>query len=163
MIQELQVESQMRVMHHSYKPTSKPSTKQNNNMTFNNKKLELLRYGNNESLKEETTYLCPDGSPIPEKSHVRDLGVTMSDTGTFNEHINIMCGKARDMCSWVLRTFKSRSPVTMQTLWKSLVLPILDYCSKLWCPIKPGHIQQWSSKAWQEIKKLVGATTTGIV
>ena len=53
-----------------------------------------------------------------------------------------MCGKARDMCSWILRTFKSRSPVTMKTLWKSLVLPILDYCSQLWCPIKPGQIQQ---------------------
>ena len=30
----------------------------------------------------------------------------------------------------------------MKTLWKSLVLPILDYCSQLWCPTKQGHIQQ---------------------
>ena len=30
----------------------------------------------------------------------------------------------------------------MLTLWKSLVLPILDYCSQLWCPVKTGLIQE---------------------
>ena len=113
-----------------------------NNQSFNNTKLNLLRYGNNSSLKEETSYQCPDGTDILQKSHVKDLGVIMSDSGDFSEHINIMCEKAKDMCSWILRTFRSRSPETMKTLWKSLVLPILDYCSQLWCPTKQGHIQQ---------------------
>ena len=26
--------------------------------------------------------------------------------------------------------------------WKALVQPILDYCSQLWCPIRPGQIKQ---------------------
>ena len=30
----------------------------------------------------------------------------------------------------------------MLTLWKSLVMPILDYCSQLWSPSKVGEIQQ---------------------
>jgi hypothetical protein len=30
----------------------------------------------------------------------------------------------------------------MLTLWKSLVLPILDYCSQLWSPTKVGQIQE---------------------
>ena len=30
----------------------------------------------------------------------------------------------------------------MMTLWKALVQPILDYCSQLWCPIRPGQIKQ---------------------
>ena len=114
----------------------------NNNMLFNNTKLEVLRYGTNTDLKEETTYLCPDGSPIQEKQSLRDLGITMSNSATFAEHINNTCQKARDMCSWILRTFKTRSPKPMKTLWKSLVLPILDYCSQLWCPTKKGQIQQ---------------------
>ena len=46
------------------------------------------------------------------------------------------------MCSWILRTFRSRSQVVMMTLWKALVQPILDYCSQLWCPIRPGQIKQ---------------------
>ena len=88
----------------------------NNNMTFNDKKLELLRYGDNVALKGETNYHSPDGSVTPEKPHVKDLGVIMSNTGTFSEHINTVCQKARVMCSWILSTFKNRSPEVMITL-----------------------------------------------
>ena len=66
----------------------------------------------------------------------------MSNDGTFSEHISQTCKKARDMCSWILRTFSSRSPVLMVTLWKSLVQPILDYCSQLWCPTQLGQIKE---------------------
>ena len=113
-----------------------------NNMKFNDKKLEVLRYGCNDTLKSLTSYNSPDGTSIAVKSTVRDLGVEMSDSGAFTDQINKICEKAKDMCSWILRTFKSRTPLVMKTLWKSLVLPILDYCSQLWCPINPGHIQK---------------------
>ena len=66
----------------------------------------------------------------------------MSSSCSFSEHINRTCKKARDMCSWILRTFSSRSPLLMITLWKSLVQPILDYCSQLWCHIQLGQIKQ---------------------
>ena len=66
----------------------------------------------------------------------------MSADGTFRQHINNICQSARNMCSWILRTFESRSPDLMLTLWKSLVMPILDYCSQLWSPSKVGDIQQ---------------------
>ena len=113
-----------------------------NNMTFNITKFEVLRYGKNLNLKENTNYFAPDGSVIQSKSHLKDLGVFMSASGSFSEHINITCKKARDMCSWILRTFKSRSPLLMVSLWKSMVQPILDYCSQLWCPVQSGQIKQ---------------------
>ena len=113
-----------------------------NNMSFNNNKFELIRYGLNTLLKDSTHYFGPDGSEIESKPHVKDLGVMMSSNGSFSEHINKTCEKARDMCSWILRTFSSRSPLLMTTLWKALVQPILDYCSQLWCPIQPGQIKQ---------------------
>ena len=113
-----------------------------NNMMFNGKKFEALRYGANDVLKATTSYTSPDGSIIPDKDHLRDLGVTMSADGSFRQHISQMCQSARNMCGWILRTFRSRSPELMLTLWKSLVLPILDYCSQLWCPVKTGLIQE---------------------
>ena len=113
-----------------------------NNMTFNAKKFEALRYGSDDVLKAVTSYTSPDGSIIPDKDHLRDLGVIMSADGSFTQHIHEMCQSARNMCSWILRTFKSRSSELMLTLWKSLVLPILDYCSQLWCPVKTGLIQE---------------------
>ena len=113
-----------------------------NNMMFNAKKFEVLRYGPDDVLKCTTSYTSSDGSVIPEKEHVRDLGVTMSNDGSFKQHITNMCTSARNMCSWVLRTFQSRNSDLMLTMWKSLVLPILDYCSQLWSPIKVGQIQE---------------------
>ena len=66
----------------------------------------------------------------------------MSADGSFKQHIQNICNSANHMCSWILRTFQSRSPELMLTLWKSLVLPILDYCSQLWSPSKIGQIKQ---------------------
>ena len=115
---------------------------EDNNMLYNNKKFEALRYGPDQVLKATTSYTAPDGSIIPEKDHVRDLGVQMSADGSFQQHVNTMCVSARNMCAWILRTFQSRSEELMMTLWKSLVLPILDYCSQLWSPSKTGQIQE---------------------
>ena len=112
-----------------------------NNASFNNKKFEALRYGTNDTVKCTTSYTAPDGTIITEKQHLRDLGVTMSADGTFKQHIHNMCQSAKNMCSWILRTFQSRSREVMLTLWKSMVLPILDYCSQLWSPSKAGQIQ----------------------
>ena len=43
--------------------------------------------------------------------------------------------------SWILRTFQSRSPIPMLTLWKTLILCHLEYCSQLWSPSNVGNIQ----------------------
>ena len=43
---------------------------------------------------------------------------------------------------WILRTFTTRDSITMMTLFKSLVLPILDYGSQLWSPHLVKHIDQ---------------------
>ena len=64
----------------------------------------------------------------------------MSNNGNFTEQIDIACQKAKDMCSWVLRTFKDRSIMVMKTLWSADIQPILDYCSQLWCPIQTSFI-----------------------
>ena len=119
-----------------------------NNMAFNNLKFELIRRGSDYTMKACTNYTASDGSVIGEKDHVKDLGVMMSSDSTFREHINKICQSARNMCSWILRTFKSRSKNLMLTTWKSLVLPILDYCSQLWCPSKKGEI-----KLLEEVQK----------
>ena len=114
----------------------------NNNMLFNNMKFEVVRRGSDSTLKLCTSYTSPNGTVINEKTNVKDLGVTMSSDCTFKEHINKICQSARNMCSWILRTFTSRSPDLMITTWKSLVLPILEYSSQLWSPTRKGQIQQ---------------------
>ena len=83
-----------------------------------------------------------DGSDIEIKAIVKDLGVTMSSTANFFDHICNVTKSANSKAGWILRTFRTRSPNLMLTLWKSLVMPILDYCCQLWTPSAAGQIQQ---------------------
>ena len=112
-------------------------------MTFNSDKFELLRYKSKSSkeLQASTSYSSDNGSIIEEKLHVRDLGVTLSNTATFSQHIHKKCIAVKSKISWVLRTFKTRESLPMLTLWKTQIMCHLDYCSQLWSPKKTGDIQ----------------------
>ena len=69
-----------------------------------------------------TEYKAPNGVSIPVHEHVKDLGIWMSSKGTFEYHINDMVQRTSNMSGWVLRTFKSRSPTLMLTLFKTMVM-----------------------------------------
>ena len=112
-----------------------------NNLQFNNLKFELLQYGDNKDLnKESYQYMSSSQLPIKSSEIVQDLGVGMSVNCSFKAHINSVVEDAKSRAGWVLRTFKDRRPLAMLTLWKSMVLPKLEYCSQLWCPTKKGDI-----------------------
>ena len=113
-----------------------------NNLEFNDTKFELLQYGNDKDLQLLSKYKSSSGIDIDKSEFVSDLGVCMSQDGHFKIHIDDICISARKTVSWICRTFKSRSVATMSTAWKSLVLPKLEYCSQLWCPIAKGDIQK---------------------
>ena len=49
---------------------------------------------------------------------------------------------------WVLRVFQSRTSSLILTLFKSLVIPLLQYCCHLWNPWKAKDIQ-----ATEDIKR----------
>lgn len=95
-----------------------------NNMSFIEEKFEMLRCGPSQQIKELTTLHTEGGHDITPSPHMKCL----SDDGSFSHHITEV-KKAKGMAGWVLRTFASREPEILLTLWKSLVQPTLDYCS----------------------------------
>ena len=112
-----------------------------NNMKFNGRKFQVMRYGRDEKLKDDTLYFTEDtGEPIERHETLRDLGVILSDDGTFSEHIDHVVKKVRQKSGWVLRTFYSRKTFFMKQIFKTLILPHIDYTSQLWCPIKATEI-----------------------
>lgn len=125
-----------------------------NSMEFNDVKFELLRYGPNRNLKQQTSYKTSSNTIIEEHQFVRDLGVMMSNDCKFQIHMNTSILNARKLASWILRTFKTRSPTPMLTLWKSLVLQQLEYCSQLWNPWLKGDIQNLEMVQWSFVKKI---------
>lgn len=113
-----------------------------NNMKLNGDKFEHLKYGKDEQLKSSSVYLANPVKKIKTKDSVRDLGVIMSDDCSFDKHISSVISKANSISGWILRTFESREKSLMLTLWKSIVLPHLDYCSQLWAPLQKQQIQE---------------------
>ena len=112
-----------------------------NNMQFNGKKFQLLRYGKNEDIKNNTMYFTEDTSDLVEREEVvRDLGVMLSEDAQFKNHIDKVVAKTRQKSGWILRTFVNRSPYLMRTLLKTLVLAHVDYCSQLWSPSKGSDL-----------------------
>ena len=48
--------------------------------------------------------------------HAKDLGIIMSSSGNFKQHIRTMVGAAQQLCDWILRTFSTRKKDTMLLL-----------------------------------------------
>ena len=112
-----------------------------NIMDFNISKFEMLRIGKQEALKSEISYKTPDEQPIKESDVVKDLGVLFNKEGNFDDHLKVKIAKCNKMCGYILRTFVTREPEPMMILFKSLVIPIMDYCSIIWNPSKRKDIQ----------------------
>ena len=74
--------------------------------------------------------------------NVLDLGICMSSNCSFEFHIQNLCKKCSNLSGWIIGTFTTRYCIIMMTLFKSLVLPILDYGSQLWSPYLMKHIDQ---------------------
>jgi hypothetical protein len=113
-----------------------------NNMKFNKNKFELVRYGKDNKLIKETSYVTENGNKIQEKESLRDLGVRMQNNATFDDHIARVESSGKKWCSWVLRTFRTRQKDTMMLLWKQLILPRIEYCSPLWAPYKRKDLEK---------------------
>ena len=111
-------------------------------MVFNGTKFQVIRYGHDKDIKDDTNYFTEDTNEIIEKfESLIDLGVILSDDATFDKHVENVVKKVRQKTGWVLRTFYSRRQDIMKTLFKSLVLPHVDYCSQLWMPSKTSQIE----------------------
>ena len=112
------------------------------NMCFNCDKFEVIQITVNEELKGNYNYLTPSQEALIErKSSVKDLGVIMSESGDFEEHIKSVITKVRRLMSWVKRCFVSRSPVFMKFIWRTYIQPHLDYASQLWSPGASKELQ----------------------
>ena len=75
-----------------------------NNMLFNGTKFEILRCGQNKDLKHRTMYFTPGmENIIEEKEYTRDLGVMMTNSATFNNHINLVCIKVNKKSGYIFR------------------------------------------------------------
>lgn len=81
-----------------------------NNMQFNGTKFQLMRFGDNEDLKENTIYFTEDMKEVIERfEKVKDLGVIINENASFKDQLEHAVKKARKKMGWILRTFHCRN------------------------------------------------------
>ena len=115
---------------------------EDNNMILNSSKFELLQYGDKNKINTPYSYLSSIGKDIVPQDTVKDLGVQMSANCSFSCHIETVISRVNKMVSWALRNFACRSKTFILTIWKTILLPHLDYCSQLWSPSTVGDIKR---------------------
>ena len=114
-----------------------------NNMEYNGRKFQLLRLGKDESLKNDTSLFSADYNDIIEPNDwVRDLGIAVNNRANFRTQRDQALIKIKKKAGWILRTFGSRDPRLLRSLWKALVQPLVDYCGQLWHPTNVGEVQE---------------------
>ena len=103
-----------------------------NNMSWNGAKFQLVRMGPKEDLKLDTLLFTPDFTdPIERVQSAKDLGIIMDEDASFLTQRHAAQLKTKNKASWVLRTFKGCQPSLMKALWKSTIQPHIGYCTQL--------------------------------
>ena len=75
-----------------------------------------------------------NGTPVSRVSSLQYLGVTISSDLSWSSHIINTCNKARKQLGFLYRNFYQADRKNIAYLYKSTVLPLLDYCNCVWDP-----------------------------
>ena len=103
-------------------------------MKFNIEKFQYVCYHAKHSVNINNVYLSPLYDLINPVESLRDLGVIMANSCSFNAHIAKTVLSCSRLIGWNLRTISKRDKCTMLTLFKAVVMPVLEYARQLWSP-----------------------------
>ena len=89
-------------------------------MTFNSYKFESLRFLPGKTPKPDFNYIAQGGTVIEEKSHLRDLGVEISNDLTFSLHVENTIAAGNKLFGVAFKSLRQRSRRVMLTVWRSM-------------------------------------------
>ena len=100
-------------------------------LPFNESKCKIIHYGK----KNPNQSYQMNGHLLETVHEEKDLGVTFDSELKFSTHIRNIVSKANSRVGIIKRTFDTLDTENFKLLYKSLVRPILEYCSNIWHPI----------------------------
>ena len=78
------------------------------------------------------THFFINGSPLPVVNSSRDLGITITSTLLFADHITNIVAKAHQRANMIHRCFVSRNTTLLVRAFVTSVRPLLEYNSVTW-------------------------------
>ena len=110
-------------------------------MRFNSDKCFLLHYVPQNNSRFYPIYTI-EGKELTRKEKLSDLGVLIEGNLKFHGQVAKACKKATSQINTIRRSFKSRNPKFLETMYKTHVRPHLEYCVQLWNPVHVGDIAE---------------------
>ena len=123
---------------------------------FNTLKCKVMHIGR---MNIERTYKLASVEGILDRAEVDsecDLGVNFQSTLQFDKHVANICAKANRIVGIIKHAFSCINIDMFQILSKSLVRPILEYCSRVWNPytnVSARKIEQVQHRAAKMLEK----------
>ena len=77
---------------------------------------------------------------LSEASSLRLLGVQVSADLSWNEHVSNVTKKCNRLIGFLRTVVGKQNPNILLTLYRSLVLPVIDFCSPVWFVYRKNHI-----------------------
>ena len=111
-------------------------------MKLNASKTKTMIVSRSLTVHPELTPLTLDGTVLKESADLVILGVTLNAKMTFEKQVrSVSSAAAQRLCimrkSWQI--FHDRSLI-LRSFW-SFVLPVLEYCSAVWCSAADSHLK----------------------
>ena len=103
---------------------------EDNGLSLNVRKCFAMHFGTSNQCNN---YFLND-SQVERVSCVKDLGISLSDSLKFNDHILGQVVKANRMLGLLKRSFYTREPRFMLIVYKAFVRSLLEYGCILWSP-----------------------------
>ena len=125
-------------------------------LPLNVPKCKILHYGKNNP--NHTYYM--GNRPLATDSSETDVGVTFDTQLSFKLHMRNMIAKANSRVGLIKRSFSCLNKRNFLMLYKSLVRPILEYCSAIWNPqhkyqeVEIEKVQERATKVVPSVGKL---------
>lgn len=101
-------------------------------MPFNVAKCKVMHFGYH-NCANPFSYTM-NGSILPAVSTERDLGIVINNDGKVNSQCAQACLKANRLLGMIKRTIVYKESDVMVRLYKSLVRPLVEYCTAAWSP-----------------------------
>jgi ribonucleases P/MRP protein subunit RPP40 len=93
---------------------------------------------------------------LPTCSQVRDLGIIVDESLTFNINIATIVQKAHARSNLILRCFTSKHCPSLLRAYKTYVRPLIEYNSPVWSPTTKCNIDRIEKVQRQFTKRLPG-------
>ena len=131
-----------------------------NRLSLNVLKTKCLFTGTRQkiSLLPSDPHISLDGHSIERVNSYKCLGVQVDETLSWEAHISEVIGKVAKVLAALRRLRPICPQSTLVTIYKSLILPHLDYCSALWGCICNGLSQKLEKLQNRAVRIITGSS-----